>query len=68
MAHSIFIVISDEINAGTQTYSLWASLNVNKYQQMYSISSIEEHLIRCKYVICHFKGSISLAVFPEIMS
>ena len=35
---------------------------------MYSISSIEEHVIRCKYVICHFKGGIPLAVFPEIMS
>ena len=41
MAHSI---ISDEINAGTLKYSSWASLNVNKYQQMYSISSIEEHI------------------------
>ena len=65
MAHSI---ISDEINASTLKYSLWASLNVNKYQQMYSISSIEEHVIKCKYVICHFKGGIPLAVFPEIMS
>ena len=34
MAHSI---ISDEINAGILKYSSWASLNVNKYQQMYSI-------------------------------
>ena len=34
MAHSI---ISDEINAGTLTYSSWASLNFNIYQQMYSI-------------------------------
>ena len=34
MAHSI---ISDEINTSTLTYSWWASLNVNKYQQMYSI-------------------------------
>ena len=42
MAHSI---ISDKINAGTLKYSSWASLNVNKYQQMYSISSIEEHVI-----------------------
>ena len=65
MAHSI---ISDEINAGTLKYSSCSSLNVNKYQQMYSISSIEEHVIRCKYVICHFKGGIPLAVFPEIMS
>ena len=65
MAHSI---ISDEINAGTLKYSSWASLNVNKYQQMYSISSIEEHVIRCKYLICHFKGGIPLAVFSEIMS
>ena len=40
MAHSI---ISDEINAGTLTYSSWTSLNVDKYQQMYSISSIKYH-------------------------
>ena len=65
MAHSI---IADKINAGRLKDSSWASLNVNKYQQMYSISSIEEHIIRCKYVMCHFKGDISLAVFPEIMS
>ena len=65
MAHSI---ISDEINAGTQTDLSWASLHVNKCQQMYSISSIEEHVIRCKYLICHFKGGIPLPVFPEIMS
>ena len=65
MAHSI---ISDEINVGTLKYLPWASLNVNKYQQMYSISSIEELVIRCKYLICHFKGGIPLAVFPEIMS
>ena len=70
MAHSI---ISDEINTSTLKYSWWASLNVNKYQQMYSISSTEEHVIRCKYVICYFKGGIPLslvaiAVFPEIMS
>ena len=39
MAHSI---ISDEINASTLKYSSWASLNVNKYQLMYSISSIED--------------------------
>ena len=52
MAHSI---IADEINAGTLKYSSWASLNVNKYQQMYSISSIEEHVIRCKCLICLFK-------------
>ena len=65
MAHSI---IADEINVGTLNYSSWASLNVNKYQQMYYISSIEEHVIRCKYVICHFKGGIPLTVFPEIMS
>ena len=65
MAHSI---ISDEINAVTIKYSSWASLNFNKYQQMYSISSIEDRVIRCKYLICHFKGGIPLAVFPEIMS
>ena len=46
MAHSI---ISDEINAVTIKYSSWASLNFNKYQQMYSISSIEDRVIRCKY-------------------
>ena len=34
-------IIADEINAGTLNYSSWASLNVNKYQHMYSISSIE---------------------------
>ena len=55
MAHSIIL---DEINAGTLKYSLWASLNVNKYQQMYSISSIEEHVIRYEYLICNFKGGI----------
>ena len=65
MAH---IIVSDEINAGTLTYSSWASLNVNKYQQMYSISYIEEYVIRCKYLICHFKGGIPLAVFSEITS
>ena len=42
MAHSI---IPDEINAGTLKDSSWASLNVNKYQHMYSISSIEKHVI-----------------------
>ena len=57
MAHSI---ISVEINASTLKYSWWASLNVNTYQQMYYISSIEEHVIRCKYVICNFKGGIPL--------
>ena len=65
MAHSI---LSDKINSVTLTYSSWDSLNVNKYKQMYSISSIEEHVIRCKYLICHFKGGIPLVVFPEIMS
>ena len=38
MAHNI---ISDETKAVTIKYSSWASLNVNKYQQMYSISSID---------------------------
>ena len=42
MAHSI---ISDEIHAGILTYSSWASSNVIKCHQMYSISSIEEHVI-----------------------
>ena len=48
MAHSI---ISDEINSGTLTYSSWTSLNVNKYQQMYSISSNEEHVISQGYKV-----------------
>ena len=52
MAHSI---ISDEINAGipacvqpmyTLKYSSLVSLNIIKCQQMYSISCIEEHVIR----------------------
>ena len=52
MAHSI---ISDEINAGipacvqpvyTLKDSSWVSLNVIKCQQIYSISFIEEHVIR----------------------
>ena len=67
MAHSI---ISDDINSGTLKYSScpWASSNVIKCQQIYSISSIEEHVIRCKCLICPFKGGITLPVFPEIMS
>ena len=74
MAHSI---ISDEINAGisacvqpeyTLKYSSWVSLNVIKYQQIYYISSIEEHVIRCKYLICTFKRGIPQLVLPEIMS
>ena len=65
MAHSI---ISDEINADTLKDSSWSSSNVIKCQQIYSISSIEEHVIRCKYLICPFKGGIPLPVFPEIMS
>ena len=74
MAH---IIISDEINAGipmcvqpvyTLKYSSWVSLNVIKFQQMYSISSIEEYVIRCKYLICPFKSGIPQPVFPEIMS
>ena len=52
MAH---IIISDEINAGIPAcvqpvYILkdlwWVSLNVIKFQQIYSISSIEKHVIR----------------------
>ena len=52
MAHSI---ISDEINAGipacvqpiyTLKDALLVSLNVIKCQQIYSISFIEEHIIR----------------------
>ena len=49
MSHSI---IADEINAGTLKDSSWASLNVIKFQQMYSISYIEEQIIRCKCLIC----------------
>ena len=62
IAHSI---IADEINAGTLKDSSWASLNVIKCQQMYSISSIEEHVIRCKYLICPFKGGVPLPVFKK---
>ena len=71
MAHSI---ISDEINAGITAcvqpvYTLkYSSLNVIKFQQIYSISSIEENVIRCKYLICPFKRGIPQSVFPEIMS
>ena len=62
MAHSIIL---DEINAITLTYSSWVSLHVIKYQQIYSISSIEEHFIRCQCLICSFKEGIPLPVFPE---
>ena len=64
MAHSI---ISDEINAGIPacvqpTYTLkdssLVSLNIIKCQQIYAISFIEEHVIRCKYLICPFKRGI----------
>ena len=74
MAH---IIISDEINAGipacvqsvyTLKDSSWVSLNVIKCQQIYFISSIEEYVIMCKYVICPFKRGIPQPVFPEIMS
>ena len=59
MAHSIIL---DEswytsvctTNVYTKNSSL-VSLNVIKCQQMYSISSIKEHVIRCKYLICPFK-------------
>ena len=34
-------IVSGETKAVTIKYSSWASLNINKYQQMYSISSIE---------------------------
>ena len=64
MAHSI---ISDELNAGTLKDSS-LSLNVIKFRQMYSILSIEEHVIRYKYLICPFKRGISKPVFTEIMS
>ena len=59
MAHNI---MSDEINAGILKDSSWASSNVIKCQQIYYISSIEEHVIRCKYLICPFKGGIPLIV------
>ena len=74
MAHSI---ISDEINAGIPAYvqpmytlkdASLVSLNVIKCQQMYSISCIEEHVIRYKYLIFPFKRGITQPVFPEIMS
>ena len=74
MAHSI---ISDEINTGIPAcvqpmYTLkdvsLVSLNVIKFQQIYSISSIEIHVIRCTYLICPFKRGIPQPVFPEIMS
>ena len=74
MAHSI---ISDEIKASipacvqpmyTLKDSSLVSLNVIKYQQIYSISFIEEHVIKCKYLICPFKRGIPQPVFPEIMS
>ena len=61
MAHSI---ISGEINAVIPACvqqlkdSSWVSLNVIKCQQIYSISSIEEHVIRCKYLIYPFKRGI----------
>ena len=77
MAHSI---ISDEIKLVYQReynqcrYNLYTknsslvSLNVIKCQHIYSISSIKEHVIRCKYVICPFKRGIPQQVFPEIKS
>ena len=74
MAH---IIISDEIHAGipvcvqpvyTLKDSSWVSLNVIKFQQIYSISSIEEHVIMCTYLICPFKRGISQPVLPEVMS
>ena len=72
MAHSI---ISDEIKAGipacvqtmyTLKDSSLVSLNVIKCQQIYSISSIEEHVIRCKYLICHFKRGIQQPVLNNV--
>ena len=56
MAHSI---ISDEINAGTLKESSWESSNIIKCQQFYSISSIEENVIRCKCLICPSNTIIS---------
>ena len=70
MAH---IIISDEINAGipscvqpmyTLKDSSLVSLNIIKCQQMYSISSIKEHVISCTYLICPFKRGIPQPVFP----
>ena len=64
----IYINYKYEINCSTLKYLSWASSNIIKCQQCYSISSIEEHVIRCTCLICHFKGGIPLPVFPEIMS
>ena len=65
MAHSR---ISDEINAGTLKDSSWVLLNVIQFQQIDSISSIEEYVIRCKYHICPFKRGIPQPVFPEMFA
>ena len=71
-----YIIISNEINDSilacvqpvyTLKDSSWVSLNVIKFQQMYSISSIEEHVIRCKYLIYPLNRGIPQPVFPEIM-
>ena len=62
MAHSI---ISDEINAGTLKDSAWVSVNVITFQQIYFISSIEEHIIRCKYLIYRFNKGIPQPVLLE---
>ena len=39
-----------------------------QFQQIYSISSIEEHVIRCKCVICLFKRVIPKSIFPEMFA
>ena len=70
MAHSI---ISDEINAGMPAcvqpvYTKRFIVGIIKCHSIYSRSCIEEHVIRCKYLICHFKSGIPQPVFPEIMS
>ena len=43
-------------------------MGIIKCQQIYSISSIEEHVIRCKYLICPFKRGIPQPVFPEMFA
>ena len=48
--------------------SSWASLNVIKYQQIYSISYIEKNFIRFKWLICVFKGGIPLQLARKSLS
>ena len=65
MAHSI---IAYEINTGTLKDSSLALLNIITFQHIYSIASIEEHVIRYTCLRCLFKRGIPQPVFPEIMS